>query len=283
VAVAVGDSTAWVVSALDGVVATLALPDRVEQPPVLADIDGDGFAEVVLGLRGGGVHAFNGDGSVAVGWPRSVDGPVGFLAAAALDDDDFLDVLALDGTGRLHAWNGQGPARDDFPRSVGPFTVADARIGDLDGDGRLTWVAVVEEAALLARRVPGAVRDGDWRMDGGNPEGTGLAGDHLGGGPIAGRPELGERDFLVYPNPAIRTDVEIRFTLAAGERAEITFLDVSGRERPADLDLRGGPQVGENAVLWRVAQVPPGLYYCRLERNGPGGRRVETAPVAVLR
>jgi hypothetical protein len=78
--------------------------------------------------------------------------------------------------------------------------------------------------------------------------------------------------------------VEIRFLLEGGETAHLTLLDVVGRElTDAALDARGGFRAGENSAHWDVGGVAPGLYFCRLERDGPTGRKVDMAKILVLR
>jgi hypothetical protein len=156
---------------------------------------------------------------------------------------------------------------------------------DLDGDGRLTWVATSGLGVILAMRIPGAsVHPGDWRYPGRDPEGT----HHQPvpeAGPVAeDKPDLEGNPLLVYPNPARGAGVEIRFNLAAGQTAQLDVVDTTGRILDeARLDTRGGFQPGENAVRWDLANVAPGLYFCRLERQGPEGGSVDLAKIVVLR
>jgi hypothetical protein len=262
--------------------------------PALGDVDGDGLAEMLFGTAAGTVGIVNGDGSPALGWPKEVPGPVRDAALADLDGDGALDVLVLDGADRFHGWDGRGRRLADYPRVVGasprpldPLTVMGAGMTAFDGEDGLTWMATTEEGILTAVRFPeAAVHGGDWRMDRGRPEGWNSQPrpEVAPSLPVADRPSLDGKPLLVYPNPARGDGVEIRFVLGGNETARVDILDLSGRPLTgARLDLRGGPKPGENAVRWDLANVAPGLYFCRLERSGGGQDGVELAKIMVMR
>lgn len=259
--------------------------DSLSVPPAVGDVDGDGRSEIVAATVTGTVFAWNGDGSPALGWPRSVPDAVVGLALADLDGNGGLDVLALDDRGRFHGWEGQGHPLDTFPRPEGPITIVSSGLIELD-PGELTWVASSSQGVFEAVRFPGSARiAGDWLLEGGTPEGTRHQPAPAGsGGFVAGRPDLDGNPVLVYPNPARGDGVEIRFLLEAGETAEVEVVDLRGTVvSDGRLDLRGGFREGENAVRWNVTDVAPGLYFCRVERDGPGGRQVDLSKIVVAR
>lgn len=68
----------------------------VVSSPALADLDGDGDFEVIIGADDGTVYAWHGDGSNAAGWPKSMGYDV--LSSPAVGD--------LDGDGDLDAFVG---------------------------------------------------------------------------------------------------------------------------------------------------------------------------------
>jgi hypothetical protein len=137
---------------------------------------------------------------------------------------------------------------------------------------------------LLASRTPeGATLPGDWRYPDGGPAGGQF--QREAGVENTGQPDLGDERFVVYPNPAARDNVNIRFLLDSEERAELRFFDVSGSPLPNPV-LTPGPEAyhaGDNVVRWDIRDVSPGMYLCRLERRGPAGTRVETARIVVAR
>jgi M6 family metalloprotease-like protein len=276
--------------------AAWALPLGLALPPVLGDLDGDARSEIAAVDTGGRVLVWNGDGSPALGWPRSVVPPVRDLKIADLDADGNADLLVLDGAGRFHGWSGRGEMLPGYPRALGPYDVVDAVVERFDRRGSLPagappveilWLASTDQAALLAVEigknadpVPGGV--GEWRYSAG-----GRGRGHHQAAPSANSPATDapvlEDPLFVYPNPA-RDWVEMRFLLDDGESAALEILDVSGRViDDARLDRRGGFRAGENAVRWDLTGTPPGLFLCRLERMGPGGSRVDFARLVVIR
>ena len=145
-----------------------------ESSPVLADLDGDGVLEVILGNANGEVHVIQGDGNIMAGWPvltdidddfvshenapsyatnavdgQSGDGILAAVGVADLDGDGSLEVVAGTLEGRVYVWGADGALQDGFPvrvNAVDPvildryITLDEAIIGaptlvDLDGTG----------------------------------------------------------------------------------------------------------------------------------------------------
>ena len=74
--------------------------------PAVADVDGDGRAEVVAGSSGNVLHAFREDGSEPAGWPKDAAGWL--LASPAVGDvdgDRRLEVVAVTRDGWLWVWD----------------------------------------------------------------------------------------------------------------------------------------------------------------------------------
>jgi hypothetical protein len=91
-------------------------PAPVEQfqiltAPAVADVDGDGGAEVIAGTSGLLLHAFEEDGSEASGWPKQTGGWL-FAGPAVgdVDGDDRLEVVAVTREGYLWVWDTPSPA-----------------------------------------------------------------------------------------------------------------------------------------------------------------------------
>ena len=85
---------------------------QLPSAPAIADVDGDGAAEVIAGSSGNVLHAFREDGSEPAGWPKDTGGWL--LASPAvgdLDADGRVEVVAVTRDGYLFAWRTQGRPR----------------------------------------------------------------------------------------------------------------------------------------------------------------------------
>jgi hypothetical protein len=101
----------------------------IQSSPALGDIDRDGQLEVIVGsgpsVTGGNghkVYAWNGDGSVANGWPKTTAGDMPASPALAdLNGDGSPEVIIGCGTESdqsctyLYAWYGDGTTVPGFP------------------------------------------------------------------------------------------------------------------------------------------------------------------------
>jgi hypothetical protein len=82
----------------------------IASAPAIANVGGDGGAEVIAGSSGDVLHAFGADGSEPGGWPKDTGGWL--LASPAvgdIDGDGRLEVVAVTRDGWLYAWD--TPAR----------------------------------------------------------------------------------------------------------------------------------------------------------------------------
>ena len=87
--------------------------------PSIADIDGDGYAEVLNGSGGFTLHAWNYKGERPAGWPKFTGQWI--ISAPAVGDitgDGYLDVVVNTRNGWLYAWRTRGPTQVDGKNSV---------------------------------------------------------------------------------------------------------------------------------------------------------------------
>ncbi|HZI91718.1 MAG TPA: S8 family serine peptidase [Thermoleophilaceae bacterium] len=132
--------------------------------PALANLDGRGRLDVVVGAADGKVYAWNGRGRRLPGWPVVArDGAGGddakILSSPAvgdIDGDGSLDVVegtaetygsAPTTSGRVYAWSGNGRLKPGWPIKPGALSAnaiplagegvpASPSLADVDGDGR---------------------------------------------------------------------------------------------------------------------------------------------------
>lgn len=84
--------------------------------PIVADITGDGVAEAISGSGVYDLHAVDGTGVVAAGWPKFTGGwSVGSPAVGDLDGDGVLEVAAVTREGNLFVFATRGAACGNIP------------------------------------------------------------------------------------------------------------------------------------------------------------------------
>ncbi|MFZ1947577.1 MAG: FG-GAP-like repeat-containing protein, partial [bacterium] len=137
--------------------------------PVVGDTDGDGLPEIVAAGLGGGIYAWNHDGShVRPGGAVLIytEGATwGSPALADFDGDGALDIAVAVGQdeGRLILLKGDGSAFGDsaaileWPRAMG---YASCAVADVDNDAALEIVACTEDGYVLAVKPSGASSHG---------------------------------------------------------------------------------------------------------------------------
>lgn len=156
------------------------LYDTQWSSPAVADIDGDGWNEIIffgdMGAYptapyppGALLWIIRHDGSVQPGFPRSVPGvPIWSSPAVVdLDGDGSLDIVAGTGTDalnygsaagkRVHAFNRYGDELPGWPVATNAQIMASPAIGDVDGDGRPDVVTVGEDGLVYAHRADGSL------------------------------------------------------------------------------------------------------------------------------
>lgn len=127
--------------------------------PTVADIDGDGHAEVIVGAYSHLLWVFEGDGSTRPGWPRNVWDGIGDAAAVGdLNGDGIAEIVvgsdvandcancapygALKKGGLVHAFEPDGTELPGWPFPTDSFVHGSPVIANLDGVGNQREVIV---------------------------------------------------------------------------------------------------------------------------------------------
>ncbi len=177
---AVQDQTGW----------PIYVGDRaVISSPTLADLDGDGDFEVLVGSQDGNVYAWHGDGANVTGWPISTSYSIlSSPAVGDLDRDGDLEIVAVStqiGVNvpkfSIYAWHHDGTLI--WSSTIGAGVTSSPALGDLDGDGDLEIIVGAEDNSVYAWHHDGSVVAGWPKATGGrvwsSPALADLDGDNL--------------------------------------------------------------------------------------------------------
>ncbi len=209
--------------------------DATQATPAIADVDGDGRLEVLLGAENGHIYGWNHDGSELEGFPIAIDGEVrAGVSVWDIDRDGLVELAAASYDRRVYVWDLPGPVRGD--RMPWPFFRHDMRNSGRYG-ADVNSIGVGEEEA-----------------------------------PTAGAAALVL--YPAVPNP-FNPETTIRFLVPGETRGarpvRLRILDPAGRVIRTLAD--GSFGTGEQAVRWdgrtaRGDRAASGAYFLDLEAGG---------------
>jgi len=151
-----GDSTAphnvTILSEIPMVKANKQIGAFALSPPSVADIDGNGDEDIIMGTSMGIIyclharHMYNTEG-----WPIQIQNPI--ESRILLEDvlgDTNLEIFVLDGAGNIYCFNARGEIiwRRDLINSIAPESeirgISPMTMGDVDSDGMLDIVVSIK-------------------------------------------------------------------------------------------------------------------------------------------
>lgn len=106
--------------------------------PTLADLDGDGKLNVILGTSVGFLYVLDHRGVAKEGWPKQMGEIQGQPACADINGDGKLEVVAADTKGNIAAFWPSG--EEVWERHLGSLIAQGPTLGDIDGDGEIDVV-----------------------------------------------------------------------------------------------------------------------------------------------
>jgi len=250
--------------------------------PALADIDGDGFLEILVAAKNN-IYAFNHNGTlvtnypfacdstysiteVVSGWLITTDVPFVYNSSLVLGDinsDGTTDIIiGSPHYGLLGYKTRKGDMPGYFPLMTKGAVNAAPLLFDLDKDGDLEIAVGDDNGWFYVWSLPGDTVT-VWGEFLGNSANTGKYPDRLLP-PLPQFSEMMVKDFYVYPNPA-KENAIIRYWLGKDiNQVKIRIFDVAGD--PVTKEFSGKTHaLTENEVMLNLAPIPSGIYLVRLE------------------
>lgn len=160
------ESKGWPVNAVE----------RNLSAPVIADIDGDGYMEVLIQTnmaRNDSILIWQHDGKPAAGWPRTIprgqyDSRLQYYNASAgptpavgdLDGDDMPEIVAAFFTREIYAWRNDGSYLPGWPIKTNGYATTSPVLADLDNDGKMEVICGLSNGEIQVRRYDGSFLPG---------------------------------------------------------------------------------------------------------------------------
>eukprot|EP00475_Leptophrys_vorax_P031313 TRINITY_DN47392_c0_g1_i1.p1 TRINITY_DN47392_c0_g1~~TRINITY_DN47392_c0_g1_i1.p1 ORF type:complete len:550 (-),score=28.73 TRINITY_DN47392_c0_g1_i1:140-1690(-) len=101
--------------------------------PTVADVDGDGFLEIIVGTSVGFIYCLDAFGKVRPNFPIQMGEVQGQVVAADVNHDGRLELIAADTRGNVAVFNTDG--KELWERHLASLVAQGATVGDVNGDG----------------------------------------------------------------------------------------------------------------------------------------------------
>jgi len=150
--------------------------------PTVADIDGDGKVEIIVGAQdddknkdngqNGCVHIWNYDGKPLSGWPqKTIGGKISNSNPVCADVDPSykgLEVVIGSNNKKVYIWHADGTLLQGWPKELSAAIVSTIVVKDLDKDGKLDIIAGCTDGMVYALNNKGESLKGWPKRTGGN-------------------------------------------------------------------------------------------------------------------
>lgn len=265
--------------------ASKATGDLFRTPPVAADLDGDGYPEIVIG-GWGKLYAYDRNLITVTDFPLSFDDrfPNDLVVAPALvadlDDDNLPELIFPTQSGNLYAID-DGHSYG-FPLSGGervngsPLILSDdtgIKLGYRGDDG---WFYLWDWWAST----PGSL-DVQWSMLGGDAAATFVFDQSRLPQIDSSFSLLPESQYFGYPNPVTEGSTTLRYFLGrSATSVSFSIYDLAGTEIAS---FPGGLDMGVNEMSWQCGDVTPGVYRCMIDVDFGGQTETAFTDIAIIR
>ncbi len=268
------------------------LSGSVSKSPALADIDQDGFREVIV-FSGNKINVCNHAGASLDNFPITLATTQPITShpiVADVNGDGAVEIVAVSSDGFVAAYDRSGRMAPGFPlqagvgeQSVAVFDVPTPSLTTVDVG---LAVASSESGSLVSwktgsTRIPYEVATvRPWPQYQKDASHSGLSMEPLTGTPLSSAFFPEERAYN-WPNPVYDGKTFIRYFIKDDATVNIKIFDLAG----GLVDELAASGIGgvDNEVAWDVLDVQSGVYFARIEAQGSGGSGVAIVKIAVVK
>ena len=254
--------------------------------PTLADIDDDGYLDIVL-TGGGKIFAFHYHGVALTGFPTTIDRHVESESypdpiLADLDGDGKVEIIVGSLNNQLNAFNFQGQKVSGFPLSVSLPIISAPAMTNLTNDNKFALIARSSDDFCYAWQLDYEFNSNQvyWGQFLKDAQHTGLFLEQTSEPTITGD-LMPEKMVYNYPNPTEGNSTTIRYFLRDAAEVSIRIYDMAG-ELVEDFVGPGLAEI-ENEVVWDISNVQSGVYLARVSAQGEGETNTIIIKIAVLK
>lgn len=267
----------------------LWINEPLKSPPVLGDIDKDGYLEIIV-TSANKIFAYNFNGSLVSDFPITIShpgGPTDLIDSSPIlgdvDGDSYPDIIVGTENKQILAYSKDGKMVEGFPLATGGAVTSSPILLNLDKDINPELLVASDDGFIYAWDLPGEYDEENfpWVMFGYDAGHTNyFPKESLPPVPPVAGDLLPANMAFNYPNPA-KSETTIRYFLKEDAEVNIRIYDLSGMlvdEFPGD-GVGGEP----NQELWDCSKFASGVYLCRVEAKSGKENQVVFFKMAIVK
>lgn len=265
-----------------------ALIENIISSPSLADIDGDGYLEIVFG-GDNKIYAYNHNGTLVTNFPITIDAahPVGKISSSVLigdiTGDGKEDLIVAAPNGNVYAYDRAAQLIPGFPLATGKPVFSTPALLDIDKNGMLEIAATSEDGFIYVWNGSAAYDAAHikWEKYLHDASNSSLTKEKNVLTP-AGGDLIPKSSAYNYPNPAHGGVTTIRYFLTESAAVKIHIYDLAG-DLVKTLAGSGIAQT-DNEVSWNLQHIQSGVYFAKINATGISGKKISrTIKIAVTK
>lgn len=246
----------------------IQLHEPVLSPPSLADIDNDGYLEILF-AGNNKIYAYNHNGTLVTNFPITVNAtqPVGRILSSVLvadmNGDHKPDLIVGAPNGNIYVYETTGKLLPGFPLATGKPILSTPALMDMDSDGDMEIAVSSEDGFvyvwdLTANYNSAQIKWGQYAHDAGN---SAMTDEQNILTPVEGD-LIPKASAYNYPNPARGNVTTIRYFLTEPANVKIHIFDLAG-DLVQTLTGSGITQT-DNEVQWNLKKIQSGVYLAKI-------------------